>query len=152
MSAYGDAVRALARKAYTVAQLRALLMRKHYTEEDICACLDRLQAIGYVDDERIAHSFVAQKKGNYGARWLIQAMRHKGIEEHIAQHAVDALSIEEVRAHALAWAKRKMHTHAGHPHKLYAALMRRGYDASVARWVCGECTKHAPCMDALDDQ
>jgi SOS response regulatory protein OraA/RecX len=142
VSAYGDAVRALARKAYTIAQLRAILVRKQHAEEDICACIERLQAIGYVNDERVAQAFVAQKKSNRGARWLIQAMRHKGIEEHIAQEAVDALSKEEVRAHALTWAKRKMHAYAGH--KLYAALIRRGYDASVARWVCDECTKPAP--------
>ena len=60
-SLYQIAVRALARRAHSSAELRALLLRRKAAKADVEAVLARLRDHGFLDDVRFARSFVASR-------------------------------------------------------------------------------------------
>ncbi len=58
-SLYQIAVRALARRAHSSAEVRALLLRRKAAKANVEAVLARLRDHGFLDDVRFARSFVA---------------------------------------------------------------------------------------------
>ena len=63
-SLYQLAVRALARRARSSGEIRALLARRKAAKADIEAVIHRLKEHGYLDDTRFARSFVASRIEN----------------------------------------------------------------------------------------
>jgi regulatory protein len=73
------AVRLLARREYSRAELTLRLDRRGIPRELIDRALDELAAAGYVSDQRVAHATVAQKSGRYGKRAIVHALQERGI-------------------------------------------------------------------------
>jgi regulatory protein len=63
-SLYDLAVRSLARRAKSSAEIRVLLLRRKAEKADIDAVIQRLRENGYLDDARFARSFVASRIEN----------------------------------------------------------------------------------------
>lgn len=61
---YQVAIRALARRARSSAEIRALLARRKAAKADIEAVIHRLREQGYLDDARFARAFVASRIEN----------------------------------------------------------------------------------------
>ena len=61
---YETAIRALARRARSSAEVRALLAKRKVGKADIEAVLHRLKENGYLDDARFARAFVASRIEN----------------------------------------------------------------------------------------
>jgi regulatory protein len=61
---FGAAVRALARRARSSGEIRALLARRKAAKSDIEAVIHRLREHGYLDDARFARTFVASRIEN----------------------------------------------------------------------------------------
>jgi regulatory protein len=101
------AVRLLARREYSRAELTQRLLRKGIPREVVDRALDDLATVGYLSDQRVAHATVAQKSGRYGKRAIVYALKEKGIgaEEMEAALAPLAHADEYVNAHAL-WQQR----------------------------------------------
>lgn len=60
-SLYQIAIRALARRARSSAEIRALLLRRKAAKADIESVIHRLRDHGFLDDVRFARSFVASR-------------------------------------------------------------------------------------------
>lgn len=146
------AMNLLAHRARSRAELRRRLWRKEFPDPVIDETLAWLEERGYVDDRAFAESFVRDRlrlkpRGRVG---LIQELRKKGVDSHVAEAAIAAvMDAEEVddrslaRRSAEAWARknasalRKARASTDHRRKarrrLYGHLARRGFAPDAVR-------------------
>lgn len=129
------AVRMLARREYSRAELTQRLARKGIAREDIERALDELNAGGYLSDARYAQAVVAQRSGRYGKRAIAHVLREKGIAAPDAQAAMAPLAATDEVADASAlWQQRFGTPPANQREKARQVrfLLSRGYGVSVA--------------------
>jgi regulatory protein len=129
------AVRMLARREYSRAELAQRLVRKGIPRTDVDAALDELAAAGYLSDVRYANAVVAQRSGRYGKRAIAYALREKGIAAPEALAAMAPLAATDELADATAlWQQRFGTAPANQKEKARQVrfLLSRGYGMSVA--------------------
>jgi regulatory protein len=129
------AVRMLARREYSRAELAQRLARKGIARDDAERALDELTAGGYLSDARYANAMVAQRSGRYGKRAIAHALREKGIDAADAQAAMAPLSgADEVADATALWQQRFGTAPANQREKARQVrfLLSRGYGLSVA--------------------
>jgi len=94
---YQIAVRSLARRARSTAEVRTLLLRRKGTQADVEVAIQRLRDHGYLDDAHFASSFVASRiandlHGRVRVRRDLAARRvHPAVAEEAVGRAFDAL-------------------------------------------------------------
>ncbi|GBD11134.1 Regulatory protein RecX [bacterium HR23] len=153
ISALAEGLRLLSRRPLTTAGLRRRLARA-FPPEEVAWAIERLQAMGYLDDRRFAQNWVeARQTARPRARWLVEReLESQGVPPPVAQEAVqfwdDALL---ARRCAQQWAPRL----AGLPRptflrRLYAYLRRRGFSPSLARQTALDAWAHRPQGGPLD--
>jgi regulatory protein len=129
------AVRMLARREYSRAELAQRLLRKGIARDDIEHALDELAEAGYLSDARYANAVVAQRSGRYGKRAIAYALREKGIAAPEALAAMAPLAATDELADATAlWRQRFGTAPANQKEKARQVrfLLSRGYGMSVA--------------------
>ena len=132
-SAYQIAVRLLARRELSTAQLRDRLTRRDLPRAEIEAAIARLTRERAVDDTRTALAYARRAaevklRGQSRARWEIEAL---GIDPATARRAVAAVfdEVDEESVLERAIAKRvggPIRDHAQF-RRLYQALLRQGF-------------------------
>ncbi|MEP7330441.1 MAG: regulatory protein RecX [Betaproteobacteria bacterium] len=101
------AVRYLARRDFSRAELAQRLAQRGIEVEVIERTLDELMASGYLSDERYAAAVVAQRTGRYGKRAIAYALKEKGIDATAAEAAMAPLALVDEFDHAQAlWQQR----------------------------------------------
>lgn len=132
------AVSLLAVRARTERELRDALRQCAYSEAVIDRVIARMDEAGYIDDADFASQWAASRTGKgLGARRIAMELRQKGVDaEHIEQ-ALGQLDEEErmesaVRAARKATRGKELSSPADRQ-KVFAALMRRGYDSASAK-------------------
>lgn len=122
--------------------------------QTIEAALDDLQRSGLVDDERVAREVVRDQaeRRMAGSRAIRSELWRRNVPDGMGEAALAAAGDEAERAGRLA-ASRAGRL-AGLPpdvafRRLYGLLLRRGYDASVAREACRAALAEA--LRELDD-
>lgn len=95
--AFDRAVRLLARRPYSAAEIRRSLASKEIAPGVIDEVLARLESLGYVDDYAFAQYWVENRERfrPRGARALRYELRQKGIADAIIQQALDGLDSAE---------------------------------------------------------
>ncbi|HLF08420.1 MAG TPA: regulatory protein RecX [Dehalococcoidia bacterium] len=136
-TSFDAALRLLALRPRTEAELRRRLGRRGFGAEAIEAAMARLGELGLVDDDAFAHFWVEQRAAfrPSGRRRLFAELRAKGVARETVDAALqgqdDAASIE-------ALARRRADVlgdldAATLSRRLEAFLVRRGYQPSLAR-------------------
>jgi regulatory protein len=90
--AYADALKMLARRELSEAQVRQRLSRKEYEAGDIDAAIARLRDERAIDDERVADA-IARRETSVRRRGAIRVrlqIERAGIERGMARRAADA--------------------------------------------------------------
>jgi regulatory protein len=90
VSAYSDALRMLARREHSVAEVRSRLVDREHTPEDIDAAIERLLESRALDDRRVARAYArtaltVKGRGRLRVQRELQVM---GIAREIAGEAI----------------------------------------------------------------
>jgi regulatory protein len=130
--------RLLAVRARSRTELRTRLLRRGFNSAAIDQELDRLERLGFIDDQAFARSWVASRGSNAAPRGpaLLRAeLRQKGIDAELARAAVDEAG--DTGAAAVA-ARRRGAALSALPYRefrrrLLTYLLRRGFDYETGR-------------------
>lgn len=88
-AAHRAAARALARRAHARYDLRRRLLQKQHPPAAIEGALDRLAAVGLLDDVRFAADYAAAKAARgRGAARLVRDLQAQGVDRRVAEDAV----------------------------------------------------------------
>ncbi|MCM2359058.1 MAG: recombination regulator RecX [Geobacteraceae bacterium] len=134
------AVRALARRDHSVAELEAKLRDKGFSTGPVAEVVGRLARSGYLDDRRFAERWVesAVRSGRgYGPRLRLELAR-RGVAREIIADVVAAITATHGEGETLAMvAARKFagfdpHTASDRDkRRLFAYLQRRGFSSAA---------------------
>lgn len=135
-----SALRLLAVRARSRAELAQRLSAKGYSLEVIEQVLDRLAEVGLIDDADFARQWVRQRHGfsGKGRRALQQELRRKGVSQEDSAAALEGVTADDEYERATELVRRKLRSlPAGLDRekairRLVGMLARRGYGHSVA--------------------
>jgi regulatory protein len=138
-SAYDVGLRMLARRDLSTAQLKARLLDREHTPEDVDATIEQLKESGALDDARVARAYAetALKVKGRGRLRIQRELNEMGIPREVAAAALaDAFGeIDERGLIAKAITKKlrgkpKIGTPAEYA-RLYQFLMRQGFSPAA---------------------
>src|ERR1700758_1260711 len=129
-------LRLLTARACTRAELSGQLAKRGYPDDVSDRVLDRLAAVGLVDDAEFAEQWVQSRRANAGKsrRALAAELHTKGVDNEIITSVLGGMDVgaERVRAEELVQARLKRENLAGDQmrvaRRLVTMLARRGYD------------------------
>ncbi len=132
--AFESALRLLAARDHCRRELEIKLLRR-FTPEAASDAVDRCEKAGYVNDARTAEYYaesLAEKK-KLGRRAIFDKLVSRGIDESVAQRAVDALDIDEREA-AAELAAKLLPPDADEKDRarVFRRLLAKGYSRSAA--------------------
>ena len=134
--AYELAVRALSQKERSTAELATWLAQRDVAASDIETVIDRLTAIGELDDERFARLFAEDKMelSGWGSERVREALLARGIApEHIeAALAADSEDVQIDRAGDLLVRRGRSIDSEADKVSALGYLTRRGYPYEIA--------------------
>jgi regulatory protein len=132
----GRALRYLAGREHSRAELERKL-RAYEEPGTLTQVLDALQALGYLDEQRVAESVVFRRAPRLGAARIRHELQSKGLDAQTVQQTLDSLRPTEVeRAHAV-WRKKfaQPALDAAGRAKQQRFLAARGFGADTIRRV-----------------
>lgn len=136
------AVKLLAAKPRSVAELRERLLEKLWTNAEIVdAVIEKLQEYKYLDDEQFARDFAAAKlrQKPQGRMKLQQTMSRKKLEKETREAAIDHAFEKHPESDLIDVAIEKRLRLKGNPEtredtkKFYDHLMRQGFSYGLIR-------------------
>ena len=151
-----DVARAIVLKQLSMAprsrhQLADKLRQRGCPDDVSARVLDRMEAVGLVDDDAYAQMVVRSKQATRGLakRALAQELRVKGVADDTIEDALGSIDPESERALAEAVAGRTMRRLAGldpqvQARRLAGVLGRKGYPPSVVYAVVRDAVNDAP--------
>ncbi len=136
---YGYALRALAARARSVAEMRRLLERRAERADDTRSVMARLKERGYLNDDRFAERYTAARLENQrlGRARVVRDLRARLVAPEVAERATrDAYGEVDEAALLAEHLERRLRT-TGPPKtpqkvaSLYRALRRAGFSHGV---------------------
>jgi regulatory protein len=139
--AMSRALHFLGYRARSRKEVRDRLRRYGYGEETVEGILERLEELGYLDDEEFARAAAREKARRYGPRRVGAELRRSGVDPELAQEVVEGefaerSELEEARSQAA-----RRYNRGGsdaEARRVYGFLTRRGYSAEVCAEVARE--------------
>ncbi len=129
------AVALLARRPYTVQRLRAVLIRRAASADDVHDVLATLQDQGLLDDHAYAVAWVEEYGGERGARRIAADLRARGVHTAAIDEATAGLPDEHDTAVALLRRHSARYADLDPPvarRRALGFLQRRGFGADAA--------------------
>ncbi|KJE24671.1 hypothetical protein FF36_01045 [Frankia torreyi] len=132
-------LRLLATRARSRAELATTLRRRGVADDVVATVLDRLAAVGLVDDGAFAAAFVSSARTHrgLGRQALAAELRRRGVQPDVVEAATSVLAAEDEEETARDLVRRRLRSMDRLPEqararRLLAMLMRRGYPAELA--------------------
>jgi regulatory protein len=130
------AVRALARRDHSAAELGAKLARAGVSEAAREEAVETLERVGYIDDGRFALDRAVQlAERGYGDEWVRADLEARGTSPQATEAALAALEPESERAARTA-------SQAGDAVRQARLLARRGFSDDTIEGVLARCGVH----------
>lgn len=133
------ALRLLAQREHSRAELEAKLARHVQEGEDLAALLDELQRRNFINEERVAESVVHRRAARFGAQRVAQELRRKGLDEDLVRATAAQLADTELERALAVWRQRFGGVPPAATPQERARQMRflaaRGFAADVVRQV-----------------
>jgi regulatory protein len=135
------ALRRLARRDHSEAELRRALLGSGFAAPVVAATLERLRAEKYLDDQGFATRFARSRVADHGLgrNRVRQALRARGLSRAIIENGVAEALRDVSEAEALEAVARRYWRQHGQDvpvrriRKLWAFLLRRGFPAGLTR-------------------
>ena len=144
-------LRQLAMSPKSRQQLRDKLRARNCPDDVAEAVLDRMAAVGLVDDEAYAGMLVRSQQAGRGLarRALARELRTKGVDDETAQATLEQIDPEAERDRAAQLVAKKLRSMHGlepvvQKRRLAGMLARKGYPADLAMAVIREAIAAAP--------
>jgi regulatory protein len=126
-----SALRSLAQRRLTEAQLWLRLERKGFDGEEIAEAVARCKRDGYLDDKLYAQLYVTGARKAVGDARMVAALTAKGIDRDVARSSVQTGPMDErARCGAALDALRRRRPDIGYP-SAARSLERLGFPASI---------------------
>jgi regulatory protein len=133
-------LRLLTVRARTRAELAGHLTKRGFPDDAADAVLNRLEAVGLIDDEDFAEQWVRSRQANAGTgkRALAAELRTKGVEAELIAGVLDGIDAGAERSRAEQLVERRLRREvlggddAKVVRRLVGMLARRGYSQSMA--------------------
>lgn len=152
--AYQYALNLLSRKSYTVAEVYQKLEQKEYGVDMIREVIERLVAVGLLNDEQYTISYISHHMmmGKKGPASLAQDLRKKGIADRLINEHIQLYAIENQVENIEKLVSQLVRTnHKYGPHylkqKIYQNLLNKGFNRSLI-----ESTINKVLMEHDDDE
>jgi regulatory protein len=100
------AMRYLARREHSRAELHGKLLPHVQEGDDVAAVLDELEKRNWLSDARAATQWVDAKRSRFGAQRIAHELRQKGIAENLIAEAIPLLKETELDAAREVWQKK----------------------------------------------
>ena len=128
------ALRALARREYSRAELAQKLRAGGEEATEIDTLLDEFEASGWLSDERFAGNAARQRQGRFSQRHIVAGLKAKGVPVDTAQSAVAALDQDDEATAIALWRQRFGVAPANQKEKARQVrfLQSRGFSLSIA--------------------
>jgi len=128
-------------RARSEREVRDRLRRYGYGGQTVESVVERLEDLGYLDDEQFARLAAREKARKYGSKRVLAELRKSGVGAETAQDAVDeefAGRSELQEAYSAAERRYNRGGSEAEARRVYGFLMRRGYSAEVCSEVARE--------------
>ena len=106
ISLKGRALRALASREHTRAELIVKLKPHEEAPGQLEAILDELQVKGFINDQRAADALVHRRSSRLGASRVLQELRGKGVDAETLADAARQLKATELERAREVWRKK----------------------------------------------
>lgn len=153
------ALRKLDARACSRAELTGAIEGRGFSAQLACEVVDRLEAVGLVDDQAYADALVRSRFAGTGAsgRALRELLARKGLDAPTIERALSQIDGEDEAQRAAQLVARKRRALAGVPRdtayrRLCAMLARKGYSPSVASVAVRDALDEWHAGSALDDE
>jgi regulatory protein len=142
-SATAAALRLLARRPLSRAEVGTRLERQGHGPGEIEAACERLDELGYLDDARLAFDFIVTRSArlSHGPAKLVEALCRRGVERPVAIAALERARAEG-ELEDVELLRRRLRRHLRDPRgpldrrdyaRVYNALLRAGFDPEAIR-------------------
>jgi regulatory protein len=138
LSLKGRALRALAAREHSRAELVGKLTRFETEPGELAKVLDELCAKDFINEQRVADSLAYRRGAKLGTARVVQELKAKGVDAQAVQEATAALKATEFERARAVWRK-KFGTQAADADRLKQLrfLASRGFAPEVIRRVVG---------------
>jgi len=100
------ALRYLARREHSRAELARKLVPHAGDEAELEALLDDFEKKGWLSEARFAEQLIHTRRGKYGAQRIAAELREKGVAEEAIEAALPQLKESELETARAVWAKK----------------------------------------------
>jgi len=147
------ALRLLARRDYTRAELAQRLAPHAPGPAALDALLDECEARGWLDEQRAAESHLRRRAGQWGAARVQAELRARGVSDDTLQAASDALRATEAERALAVWQRRfgAPPADAAERARQMRFLAARGFASDVVRRVVPAATGEGAAADEEAD-
>ena len=125
----------LKQRDYTEEELRRKFREGFYPEEIAELALDYGRSLRYVDDRRVAETYIRTRSGEKSARYLKTALLNRGFDKELIEELLEAEAPDEGAQICRELKKRgySPELDAKAEQRIYAALLRKGYTYGAIR-------------------
>jgi len=140
-TALQEALRFLARRPLTEAEVRARLTRKGFAEPQVDAATARCRELGYLNDASLALDFIVARANRlgHGRLRLLRDLERRGVDRSVARRAMET-AIDEASVSYPDLLRQQVKTRVDAAggrleprsyRRVYNALLRRGFETSA---------------------
>ncbi len=131
------ALRYLAQREHSRAELRRKLLRYAEDPAEVDALLDRLAAEHWQDDARFAQSLLHRRRERHGNLRIAQELATHGVDAELVAHSLAALAEDELPRARVVWQRRfgQPPADAAERARQQRFLAARGFTAATIRAV-----------------
>ena len=125
----------LKQRDYTEAELRQKFREGFYPEEIAELALDYGRSLRYVDDRRVAETYIRTRSGEKSTRYIKTALLNRGVDKELIEELLEAETPDESAQICRELKKRRYSAELDNKaeQRIYAALLRKGYTYGAIR-------------------